>query len=65
MRFMLCILVRKHREERRPEKCTRTGSRRALSGRLEKIAPKKEPFKFEEIKNACDSKNRNRNLDVV
>lgn len=30
--------------------------------RGEKIAPKKEPFKFEEIKNACDSKNKNKIL---
>lgn len=32
--------------------------------RGEKIAPKKEPFKFEEIKNACDSKNKNKILKL-
>lgn len=32
--------------------------------RGEKIAPKKEPFKFDEIKNACDSKNKNKYFNI-
>lgn len=32
--------------------------------RGEEIAPKKEPFKFEDIKNAYDSKNKIKNFNV-